>query len=54
MPAPGYTEQAAIIHRKLGHRGEEIAVLKRWLARCPESHRDGSRIAERLAKLEAK
>lgn len=54
MPAPAYTEQAAIIHRKLGQKNEEIAVLKRWLVRCPKAHRDGSRIGERLAKLEAK
>lgn len=53
-PAPWYTEQAAIVHRKLGQRPDEIAVLKRWLARCPKAHREGSRIGERLAKLEAK
>ncbi|CAH0135464.1 hypothetical protein SRABI26_00333 [Arthrobacter sp. Bi26] len=52
-PAPGYTEQAAIIHRKLSQKDEEIAVLKRWLAKCPKARRNGSRIAERLAKLEA-
>jgi len=50
-PAPGYTEQAAIIHRKLGHRDEEIAVLRRWLKVCPPEHREGSRIKERLDKL---
>jgi hypothetical protein len=52
-PAPWYTEQAAIVHRKLAQKDEEIAVLKRWLAKCPKAHRNGSRIAERLAKLEA-
>jgi hypothetical protein len=52
-PAPWYTEQAAIVHRKLTQKDEEIAVLKRWLAKCPKAHRNGSRIAERLAKLEA-
>jgi hypothetical protein len=51
-PAPWYTEQAAIVHRKLAQKDEEIAVLKRWLAKCPKAHRSGSRIAERLAKLE--
>ncbi|NVM96082.1 hypothetical protein [Arthrobacter wenxiniae] len=51
-PAPWYTEQAAIVHRKLRERDEEIAVLKRWLAKCPKSRRGGSRIAERLARLE--
>lgn len=50
-PAPWYTEQAAIIHRKLGQRDEEIAVLRRWLAVCPPDRRDGSRIKERLDKL---
>lgn len=53
-PAPAYTEQAAIIHRKLGERDAEIAVLKRWLNRTPKAQRSGSKIAERLAKLEAK
>ncbi|SDL53506.1 hypothetical protein [Arthrobacter sp. ok362] len=52
-PAPWYTEQAAIVHRKLSQKDEEIAVLKGWLAKCPKAHRSGSRIAERLAKLEA-
>lgn len=52
-PAPWYTEQAAIVHRKLSQKDEEIAVLKRWLAKCPKARRNGSRIAERLAKLEA-
>lgn len=50
-PAPWYTEQAAIIHRKLGQRDEELAVLRRWLAACPPERRDGSRIGERLTKL---
>lgn len=50
-PAPAYTGHAAIIRRKLGQKDEEIAVLKRWLAVCPADRRDGSRIAERLAKL---
>lgn len=54
MPAPAYTEQAAIIHRKLSQKEEEIAVLRRWLARCPKAQRAGSSIAERLSKLEAK
>jgi hypothetical protein len=52
-PAPFYTEQAAIILRKLGRRNEEIAVLQRWLKLCPPERRDGSRIGERLAKLTA-
>ena len=52
-PAPAYTEHAAIIHRKLGQRDEELAVLKRWLRLCPPSQRSGSRIGQRLAKLES-
>jgi len=51
-PAPWYTEQAAIVHRKLGQKDEEIAVLKRWMNITPKSRRAGSKIAERLAKLE--
>ncbi len=50
-PAPWYTEQAAIIYRKLGRREDEIAVLRRWLAVCPPERRTGSRIGERLDKL---
>lgn len=50
-PAPWYSEQAAIILRKLGRRDEELAVLERWLAVCPPQFREGSRIAERVAKL---
>jgi hypothetical protein len=51
-PAPWYTEQAAIIHRKRGERDEEIAVLRRWLAACPPDRRMGSNIQERVDKLE--
>lgn len=50
-PAPWYTEQAAIIHRKLGQRAEEEAVLRRWLTICPSDRRTGSRIQERLEKI---
>ncbi len=50
-PAPWYTEQAAIIHRKLDQRDDEIAVLRRWLAICPPDRREGSRIKQRLEKL---
>ncbi|MEG9224635.1 hypothetical protein [Aeromicrobium sp. Sec7.5] len=51
-PAPWYTEQAAIIHRKLGNREAELAVLRRWISACPPQRVHGSKIAERLAKLE--
>ncbi len=50
-PAPWYTEQAAIIHRKLGQRDKEEAVLQRWLDACPPSRREGSSIKLRLEKL---
>lgn len=50
-PAPAYTIDAAIIHRKLGQRSQEIAVLERWLRYCPEDRREGSRVALRLEKL---
>jgi len=50
-PAPWYTEQAAIVHRKLGQHDEEVAVLRRWLRACPVERRAGSRIQQRLTKL---
>lgn len=50
-PAPWYTEQAAIIHRKLGERDKEEAVLRRWLAACPPERCQGSSIEQRLDKL---
>lgn len=53
-PAPWYTEQAAIIHRKLGQHLEEDAVLRRWLRHCPPELRPTSRIQTRLDKLKSK
>jgi hypothetical protein len=50
-PAPWYTEQAAIIHRRLGEHDKEESVLRRWLDACPPERRDGSRIKLRLDKL---
>ena len=50
-PAPWYTQQAAIIHRKRGERDEEVAVLRRWVKACPPARRAGSRIQERLDKM---
>jgi tetratricopeptide (TPR) repeat protein len=38
-PAPWYTNQAAIIHRKLGQRDQEITVLEQWLRLCPKDYR---------------
>lgn len=52
-PAPFYTIQAAIVHRKLRERDEEVTVLKRWLAASPKRYRQGSTVAERLAKIES-
>lgn len=53
-PAPWYTIQAAIIHRKLKQHDDEVAVLQRWLAHCPPDGREGSEVQQRLAKLQAK
>lgn len=50
-PAPAYTIHAAVIHRKLGQRDEERAVLERWMDATPVDQREGSKVAERLAKL---
>lgn len=50
-PAFFYIEQAATIHRKLGQRDKEAAVLRRRLAYCPPERRKGSRIKERFDKL---
>lgn len=50
-PAPWYTEQAAIIHRKRGEREKEVAVLRRWLDACPPGRRAGSAAQVRLDKL---
>ena len=50
-PAPWYTEQAAIIHRKLGQKEQEIAVLERWLQFVPAESRSSMGIGERLAKI---
>jgi hypothetical protein len=52
-PPPWYTEQAAIIHRKLGDRDAEIAVLQRWIEACPPKRRAGSKIRQRLDRLQA-
>lgn len=49
-PPPFYTEQAAIIHRKLKQRDEEIAVLQRYVDACPPRYKD-SGIKARLDKL---
>jgi len=50
-PTPHYTKEAAIIHRKLGQRDQEIAVLERWLKFFPEKDRANTTVGERLAKL---
>lgn len=52
-PAPAYTWETAIIHRKLGERDQEVAVLKRWLEFCPPRSRADTKIGMRLVKLEA-
>lgn len=50
-PAPAYTMHAAIIHRKLGQHDEERTVLERWISATPAERRKGSKVAERLGKL---
>lgn len=54
-PAPWYTEQAAIVLRKLGRREDEKAVLDRWVRAAGDPGRwvgsAQSRIVDRLAKL---
>ncbi|MFC7876875.1 HIRAN domain-containing protein [Isoptericola sp. NPDC057391] len=50
-PAPWYTEQAAIIHRKLRQPEREAAVLERWLAFVPVEQRASTKLGQRLAKL---
>lgn len=53
MPAPGYTEHAAIILRKLKRRDEEIAVLDRYLRWIPWDDRQRHPFMERIRKVEA-
>ena len=53
-PPPGYTIDAAIIHRKLKEPDKEIAVLERWMEAAPDDQRDGSKVAQRLDKLRGK
>lgn len=50
-PAPFYTEQAAIVLRKLGRRDEEIPVLRRYVEACPPRYSQ-SPLRDRLDKLE--
>jgi len=51
-PAPAYTLEAAIIHRKLGQHDLEVAVLQRWLDVCPAAYRKDSKVQQRLNKLQ--
>ena len=51
VPAPAYTEHAAIILRKLKRPDEEAVVLERYLALVPEDRRAGHKFTERLAKV---
>ena len=53
-PAPWYTEQAAIVHRKLKQHDQELAVLRRWLRHVPEIDWAQTTIGQRLQKLQAK
>ena len=53
-PAPWFTEQAAIVHRKLKERPEEVSVLRRFLDHVPAERRSraGRELAVRLARIE--
>jgi len=53
-PPPWYTEQAAIVARKLGRREDEIEVLRRYLKRVPAGQRAEHPLNGRLTKLTAK
>lgn len=53
LPPAVRADQTAI-HRQLGQRDKEVAVLKRWVASCSPERRDNSRIKERLDKLNAR
>ena len=52
MPAPWYTEHAAICHRRLKQHEEEVVVLKRYLAHLTPEQRATSKIQARLTKIE--
>ena len=56
-PAPWYTQQAAIILRKLHRPQDEIAILQRWIDHCPaeyiEKNPDNA-ISNRLRELKTK
>lgn len=53
-PAPWYTEQAAIVLRKLKRPDEEEEVLRRWIGHCPPGYVEAnpdSTVVVRLRKL---
>lgn len=50
VPAPAYTEHAAIVLRKLGRRDEEAKVLERYLAFVPSGKRPEHPFTERARK----
>lgn len=52
VPAPAYTEHAAIVLRKLKRRDEEIKVLRRYLRWVPDGKRDDHPFADRIRKVE--
>lgn len=52
VPAPAYTEHAAIVLRKLKRRDEEIKVLRRYLRWVPDGERDDHPFADRIRKVE--
>lgn len=53
-PAPGYTERAAIMHRKRKEYAAEIAVIERWERACPPEQRGRGAVQAKLAQRLAK
>lgn len=53
IPAPAYTEHAAIVLRKLKRRNEEIEVLERYLRFVPYDRVSSHPFMERIRKIEA-
>lgn len=54
VPAPWYTEQAAIVLRKLGRIDDEIAVLERYLQHVPAKDRASHPFTQRAQKAAAR
>jgi hypothetical protein len=49
-PAAGYTERAAIMHRKRKEYAAEVAVIERWERACPPERRGPGAVQAKLAQ----